>query len=171
LKRRNGIELVMECGQCQAVPGLEGQRCFGGVLAAVQREGVPVAITLHSHVERRYGLEASGSMAKIAGVLNKIDSLQAQLARDSGKAEACAACVRPLAGKLGMTAARLRGMDLNTAVSAAWDLERDGFGSNRSGCQDCSGMTRIQLNDIARALRELEKVVTRGAIKITEEER
>ncbi len=170
LKRRSGIELVMECGGCSAEPGLDKQRCFWSVLMAIQSEGVPVAITLRSHVERRYGLEASASMGSIANILNKVDSLNAQLERDSRKMEACAGCVRPLTGKLAMTASRLRGMDLNSAVASAWDLERDGFGSNRSGCVDCSGMTKIQIADIGRALKELEKVVTRGAIKILEGE-
>ena len=73
LKRRNGIELVMECARCAAEPGLDSRRCFGNVLTAIQSEGVPVAITLRSHVERRYGFEASASMGRIAAVLNKLD--------------------------------------------------------------------------------------------------
>ncbi|MBA3044959.1 MAG: hypothetical protein KKH41_03365 [Candidatus Thermoplasmatota archaeon] len=167
-KRRNGSEIVMECGTCSVVPGLDEQRCFRNALGIMQREGVPVAITLRSHVERRYGLEACASLGRISGILNKVDSLLAQLNRDSGKGDACMACVKPLAGKLAMIDSRLKSLDLNSAVTSAWGLERDEFGSNRPACADCSGMTRVQVADIVKNLRALEKIVTRGAIKISE---
>jgi hypothetical protein len=170
LKRRSGFEIVMECSRCPAEPTLDSQKCFGNVLIAIQREGVPVAVTLRSHVERRYALEASACMGRMAGVLNKLDSLQAQLERDSKRSEACVACVRPLSGKLAIAASRLRGMDLNSAVSSAWDLESEVFGSGRPACADCAGMTRVQLSEIARSLRELEKSLSKGDIVITEAE-
>ncbi len=160
--------MVMECGQCDCEPGLDKPRCFRSALVAIQREGVPVAITLRSHVERRYGLEACDSLGRVSGILNKLDSLQAQLGRDSGKGEACAGCVKPLSGNLDHIGGKLRGMDLSGAVGLAREMERGDFGSNRQACGDCAGMTIVQMADIAKALKGLENSIARVSITITE---
>ena len=137
-KRRSAIELVVECGDCLAEPGLENARCFKGVLTAMQREGSPVAVTLRSHVERMYGPAATETLSQISGILNRVESLQNQLSRDSTKSEACAACLRPIAGKLAVVGRGLGAMDLNNAISIANTLEGHEF-PNRPGCAECIG--------------------------------
>jgi hypothetical protein len=166
-KRRSGIELVVECGDCMAEPGLENARCFKSVLTAMQREGTPVAVTLRSHVERRYGAIATERMSLISGILNRVESLQSQLARDSTKSAACADCLHPLAGKLAVIGRGLGTMDLNNATSVANALEGHVF-PNRSGCGECIGITRVQVIDIAKGARNLEKNLVRGAFNIVE---
>lgn len=166
-KRRSGIELVVECGGCATYPGLENARCFKSVLTAMQREGTPVAITLRSHVERRYGSAAAQTMSQISGILNRVEGLQSQLARDSTKSEACAACLHPLAGKLAAIGRGLGTMELNGAISVANALEGHVF-PNRSGCADCIGITRVQVTDISKGARNLEKILVRGAFNIVE---
>jgi hypothetical protein len=166
-KRRAGIEIVVECGDCKAEPGLENARCFKSVLTAMQREGTPVAVTLRSHVERRYGSAAVQTMSQISGILNRVESLQSQLARDSTKSAACADCLHPLAGKLSMVGRGLGSMDLNSAISVANTLDSHDF-PKRSGCADCIGITRVQVTDIAKGARNLEKSLVRGAFNIVE---
>lgn len=166
-KRRSGIELMVECGDCKAEPGLENARCFKSVLTAMQREGIPVAVTLRSHVERRYGLTATETINLISGIMNKVESLQSQLVRDSTKSAACADCLHPLAGKLAVIGRGLGSMDINNAISVANALEDHAF-PNRSGCADCVGITSVQITDIGKGARNLEKILVRGAFNIVE---
>ncbi|MDO9538105.1 MAG: hypothetical protein Q7J68_07285 [Thermoplasmata archaeon] len=169
-KRRNGIELVMECADCEFEPGLQNPRCFRSVMHAIQSEGLPVAVTMRSHIERRYGQSAAGTMGQISDILNRVQSLQSQLARDSTRNEACAGCVSQLSTKLTAISRGLNAMDLNNAISSAKTLESQNFGSSRSSCADCKGMTIVQVNDISKAARTMESTIVKGAFNIVEAE-
>jgi hypothetical protein len=133
----------------------------------MQREGVPVAVTLRSHVERRYGSAAAQTMSLVSNIMNRVESLQSQLARDATKSAACADCLHPLTGKLAMMGRGLGSMDLNNTISVANALESHNF-PNLSGCADCVGITRVQVADIAKSARGLEKTLVRGAFNIVE---
>lgn len=162
-KRRSGVEIIMECGGCREVPGLGNPRCFRSVLAALQQEGAPVAITMKSHIERRYGPAAAGTMGRMSELLGNMESLRAQLARDSGRGEQCPECVRPLAGKLAMAGDKLRAMNLEAAVTMAGSLEATEIGSSRGMCLDCAGITKVQVADIVKGLRDLGRQVVQAS--------
>jgi hypothetical protein len=153
----------MECASCRESPGLGNPRCFRSVLEAIHREGPPVAIAMRSHIERRYGPAAAGTMGRISDLLGNMEALRAQLARDSGRSEQCPECVRPLAGKLAVTADKLRGMNVEGAAVMAASLEATEIGGTRGMCLDCAGITRVQVTDIVRMLRELGRHVVQGA--------
>ncbi len=167
-KRRGGFELVMECGGCGAEPGLENPRCFRNVLDVMQREGMPLAITMRSHIEKRYGAVASGTMGRIAGILNRVENLQRQLAQASARDGNCRQCAGPAAARLAALVHCLRSMDMAGALNSANALGRQEFGSGLASCDDCKGMTAVQVTDIDSSARDLEKAVLRNAFGIVE---
>lgn len=165
LRRRSGFELIVECGDCGAEPGLENPVCFGNITRAIQQEGSPVAITLRSHVERRYGAGAAATVGQISAILNRIQSLQGQLTRDSARGGGCPDCVRILAGKLAVIGQGFGSMNIDSAISAVMVLEIK-TPPTRQVCQDCAGMTNVQIQDILVAVRNLEDSILRGAFKV-----
>ena len=167
-KRRAGVELVFECGSCVAGRELDDPACFRNVLRAVQREGAPIAIALRSHMEKRYGSYAAGTMAKIADILSRVENLQRQLATDSLKREGCAECLRPLAERLSAVRQCILSMDLDRAISSGRALGGLTFGSGREACVECRGITIVQASDIARSAEDLEKIIVGDMFNIGE---
>jgi len=167
-KRRGGFELVMECGGCGSEPGLENPKCFRNVLDVMQREGMPLAITMRSHIEKRYGAVASGTMGRMTGILNRVQNLQRQLAQTSARDSNCRQCAGPASARLAALAHCLRSMDMAGALNSAHALGSQGFGSGLPGCDDCKGMTAVQLKDIGSSAGDLEKAILRNAFGIVE---
>lgn len=165
LRRRSGFEIIVDCGDCGAEPGLDNPVCFGNIARAVQQEGSPVAITLRSHVERRYGAGATATIGQISSILNRVQSLQGQLAMDSARGGGCPECVRILTGKLAVIGQGFASMEISGALSAAKTLETK-TPPARQICQECAGMTNVQIQDIRVAVRNLENSILRDAFNV-----
>jgi len=158
----------MDCGSCGARPGLENPRCFRNVLDIMQREGIPIAVTLHSHIEKRYGPTASGTLGRMTDILNRSENLARQLSQTSVTDAGCRECAGPLLSRLAALAHCLRSMDIGGAASAAHGL---GFRTRPPGkqrCADCTGITEVQISDIQRLAGDLQRAILRNAFGIVE---
>jgi len=148
--------------------GLENPRCFRSVLDILQREGPPVAITMRTHIEKRYGQTSSGILGRMADMLNRAENLQRHLAQASSRDQGCKACAGPVSAKLAVITHCARSMDVSGVLDSANGLGDMPMGGNRKDCADCTGMTSVQAADIAKAAKGIERAVVRNAFGIVE---
>ena len=165
IKRSQGnIELVMECEECKN-SGLELQPCFRGVLKAIQQEGIPSAIILRSHIEKRYDIPSTWTMSQLARILNHTDDLISQISVDAARSGKCTDCLGSLGSGLGRLKESLLSMRIADAIKLANELESHEFRKGAK-CDQCSGMMRMRLAKISSMAREIENHVLAGAFHI-----
>ena len=164
MRNQGNLELVMECEDCSN-SGLEIPVCFRGVLGAIQQGGMPSAIILRSHIEKRYGVKSTWAMNQLAGILNHADDLMSQISVDSARCEKCAGCLKPLNRSLENLKASVLSMKINHAVELANGLENHSFRKGAK-CDQCSGMMGLHMAKISSTARELEGHLLSGAFHI-----
>ncbi len=92
--RRGGVELVVDCAGCDGTARLDTQKCYSGVISCIQEQGAPIAITLRSYVERRYGQKTCKLMGQIADVMNKISVIRSFMTSMGQKGQMCQDCIK-----------------------------------------------------------------------------
>lgn len=165
-RRHSGIELIMECQHCDN-GSLSKISCYQGVLRAIQLEGMPAAIILRSHIEKRHDSSSTKVMGLSAEILNNIEELRSQLTMDSKRNDKCSGCLKPLIVKLDSLGKNIMSRKIHMALKQASILERHDFRQG-SKCDECAGMTRVQLSSISRMANAFEKVILAGSFNIVE---
>jgi hypothetical protein len=165
-RRHNGIELIMECQHC--VNGsLKNLNCYQGVLKAIQLEGMPAAIILRSHIEKRHDSRSTKVMGLAAEILNSIEELKSQLVMDSRRNDKCSGCLKPLIVKLDSLGKNILARKIQNALKQTSILENHDFRQG-SKCDECAGMTKVQLSSISRMANTLEREILAGSFNIME---
>ncbi|MCK5024724.1 MAG: hypothetical protein KAR56_03820 [Thermoplasmata archaeon] len=163
-RRHNGIELIMECQHCDG-GSLSNIGCYQGVLRAIQVEGVPAAIILRSHIEKRHDSRSTRVMSLAAEILNSTEELRSQLVMDSKRNEKCSGCLKLLIVGLDSLEKSILSRKVHMALKHANVLEKHDFRQG-SKCDECAGMSRVQLSSLSRMANALEKEILVGAFNI-----
>jgi len=163
-RRQGGMVLIMECQDCN-VSNLNNMACYRGVIRSIQHEGAPTAIILRSHIERKYDSRSTRAMGQIAEMLNRVEELREQLAIDRQHNDKCSGCLRSLVSALenvkkDILSCKIHGAVTQTGIMNSYDFR------NGSKCDECSGMTKIQLSSISKIASNLERDILAGAINI-----
>ncbi len=164
--RHGNIELIMECRHCE-IGGLDNLKCYRGVLGAIQLEGIPSAIILRSHIEKRYGARSTRAMSQIAELLNQVDDLHSQLNIDGRRNDKCAGCLKPLINELEGMSKNILARKIHGTVQQARILKNHTY-RNGARCDDCAGMIQIQVTSISKIANNLEKEILAGTFNIVE---
>ena len=165
-RRHSGIELIMECQHCDN-GSLSNIGCYQGVLRAIQLEGMPAAIILRSHIEKRHDSRSTKVMGLAAEILNSTEELRSQLIMDSRRNDKCSGCLKPLIVGLDNLEKNIMSRKIHLALKQASVLERHDFRQGNK-CDECAGMTRVQLSSISKMANTLEKEILAGSLNIVE---
>ena len=165
-RRHSGIELIMECMYCDS-GSLSNIGCYQGVLKAIQLEGMPAAIILRSHIEKRHDSRSTKVMGLAAEILNSTEELRSQLVMDSRRNDKCSGCLKPLIVKMDSLGKNILARKIQNALKQTSNLDNHDFRQG-SKCDECAGMARVQLSSISRMAIVLEREILAGSFNIVE---
>ena len=136
-RRHSGIELIMECQHCDN-GSLSNIGCYQGVLKAIQLEGMPAAIILRSHIEKRHDSRSTKVMGMAAEMINNIEELLSHLAMDSRQNNKCSGCLKSLIVELDSLGKNILSRKIHMALKQASVLDNHDFRQG-SKCDECAG--------------------------------
>ena len=128
---------------------------------------MPVAIILRSHIEKRHDSRSTKVMGLAAEILNNTEELKNQLIMDSRRNDKCSGCLKSLIVKLDSLGKNILARKIHIALRQASVLEEHDFRQG-SKCDECAGMTLVQLSSISRMAIVLEKEILAGSFNIVE---
>ncbi len=80
-----GLQLEIDCSECQGAQDLANSRCVSGILNVMMTGAVPTAIILKRFIHKRYRGESIGPLALVASELSALNRAIASAEKPSDK--------------------------------------------------------------------------------------